>query len=120
MLIVDSNKFFIVKEKLCISNNYFSSQECRLAYEKMNGIQNTDTSTQFTSLDDIYHFSDQIRRLHVAILPHKSNRPLEMDLQVGDEIEVIGNIYNGYSVGTHLRTNKTLLYPTFKVAINGS
>ncbi|KAL5243983.1 hypothetical protein ACI65C_011393 [Semiaphis heraclei] len=93
----------------------FSSHECRLAYEKMNGIQNTDTSTQFTSLDDIYHFSDQIRRLHVAILPHKSNRPLEMDLQVGDEIEVIRNIYNGYSVGTHLRTNKTLLYPTFKL-----
>ncbi|XP_016662855.1 alpha-(1,6)-fucosyltransferase-like [Acyrthosiphon pisum] len=63
----------------------------------------------------MYHFSDQIRRLHVAILPHKSNRPQEMDLQVDDEIEVIGNEWNGYSKGTHLRTNKTLLYPTFKV-----
>jgi len=93
---------------------------CRLAYEKMNGIQNTDASTQFTSLDDIYHFSDRIRRLHVATLPHKSNRPQEMDLQVGDEIEVIGNKHNGYSVGTHLRTNKTLLYPTFKVTSNKS
>eukprot|EP00102_Acyrthosiphon_pisum_P025648 XP_016662858.1 PREDICTED: alpha-(1,6)-fucosyltransferase-like [Acyrthosiphon pisum] len=93
----------------------FSSHVCRLAYEIINGIKYADASTQFTSLDDMYHFSDQIRRLHVAILPHKSNRPQEMDLQVDDEIEVIGNEWNGYSKGTHLRTNKTLLYPTFKV-----
>jgi len=88
---------------------------CRLAYEIINGIKPTDASTLFDSLDDVYYFSDRIRRLHVAILPHKSNRPQEMNLQVGDEIEVIGNEWNGYSKGTHLKTNKTLLYPTFKV-----
>ncbi|CAI6344318.1 unnamed protein product [Macrosiphum euphorbiae] len=93
----------------------FSSHVCRLAYEIINGNKYADASTQFTSLDDVYYFSDQIRRLHVAILPHKSNRPQEMDLQVGDEIEVAGNELNGYSKGTHLRTNKTLLYLTFKV-----
>ncbi|XP_060868925.1 alpha-(1,6)-fucosyltransferase-like isoform X2 [Metopolophium dirhodum] len=93
----------------------FSSHVCRLAYEIINGIKYADASTQFISLDDVYHFSDQIHRLHVAILPHKSNRPQEMDLQVGDEIEVAGNKWNGYSKGTHLRTNKTLLYPTFKL-----
>lgn len=88
-----------------------------MAYEIINGIKYSDASTLFISLDDVYHFSDQIRRLHVAILPHKSNTPQEMDLQVGDEIEVTRNELNGYSKGTHLRTNKTLLYPTFKVAI---
>jgi len=93
---------------------------CRLAYEMINGIKYADASTQFTSLDDVYHFSDQIRRLNVALLPHKSNRPQEMDLQVGDMIEVAGNEWNGYSKGTNLRTNKTLLYPTFKVAISSS
>lgn len=86
----------------------------------MNGIKNADASSLFTSLDDVYNFSDWIRRLHVAVLPHKSNRPQEMDLQVGDEIEFIGNEQNGYSKGTHLRTNKTLLYPTFKVAITST
>ncbi|XP_022177853.1 alpha-(1,6)-fucosyltransferase-like [Myzus persicae] len=93
----------------------FSSHVCRLAYEIINGIKPIDASTWFASLDDVYYFSDRIRRLHVAILPHKSNRPQEMDLQVGDEIEVVGNEWNGYSKGTHLKTNKTLLYPTFKV-----
>jgi len=93
----------------------FSLQVCRLAYEIVNGLKPVDASAQFTSLDDEYYFSDQIRRLNVAILPHKANRPQEMDLQVGDEIEVAGNQWDGYSKGTHLRTNKTLLYPTFKV-----
>ncbi|KAF0750977.1 alpha-1,6-fucosyltransferase-like [Aphis craccivora] len=92
----------------------FSSHICRLAYEIMNGHELKDASAQFTSLDDAYYFNDQIRRLHVAVLPHKAKRPQEMDLKVGDEIEVIENQWNGYSKGIHLRTNKSLLYPTFK------
>ncbi|XP_026823366.1 alpha-(1,6)-fucosyltransferase-like [Rhopalosiphum maidis] len=93
----------------------FSSHVCRLAYELMNGIKFEDASAQFTSLDDVYYFNNQIRRLNVAVLPHKANGPQKMDLQVGDEIEVIKNQWNGYSKGTNLRTNKSLLYPTFKV-----
>ncbi|KAE9527274.1 hypothetical protein AGLY_012972 [Aphis glycines] len=88
---------------------------CRLAYEIMNGLELKDASAQFTSLDDAYYFNDQIRRLNVAVLPHKAKRPQEMDLKVGDEIEVVENQWNGYSKGIHLRTNKSLLYPTFKV-----
>ena len=38
-----------------------------------------------------------------------------MDLEVGDEIKVIENKWNGYSDGYNLRTKKELLYPTFKV-----
>lgn len=91
----------------------FSSNVCRLSYEIMNSA--ADASTRFTSLDDMYYYNNQIRRLNIAILPHKANGPQEMDLQVGDEIEIIRNKWNGYSKGTHLKTNKTLLYPTFKV-----
>ncbi|CAH1725613.1 unnamed protein product [Aphis gossypii] len=93
----------------------FSSHVCRLAYEIMNGLELKDASAQFTSLDDAYYFNDQIRGLNVAVLPHKANRPQEMDLKVGDEIEVVENQLNGYSKGIHLKTNKSLLYPTFKV-----
>lgn len=87
---------------------------CRLAYELMNSLQ-PDASAQFKSLDDTFYFSGQIRRLNVAIIPHKPKSPLEMDLRIGDKIEVAGNHWDGYSKGTNLRTKKTLLYPTFKV-----
>jgi glycoprotein 6-alpha-L-fucosyltransferase len=87
---------------------------CRLAYELMNSLQ-PDASAQFKSLDDTFYFSGQIHRLNIAVIPHKPNSTLEMDIQVGDQIEVAGNHWNGYSKGTNLRTNKTLLYPTFKV-----
>ncbi|XP_060867931.1 alpha-(1,6)-fucosyltransferase-like [Metopolophium dirhodum] len=92
----------------------FSSNVCRLAYEIMNGLE-PDASAKFTSLDRIYHFVGQVHRLNVALISHKSEGPEEMDLEVGDVIEVSGNHWDGYSNGTNLRTNKTLSYPTFKV-----
>ncbi|XP_060867350.1 alpha-(1,6)-fucosyltransferase-like [Metopolophium dirhodum] len=92
----------------------FSSNVCRLAYEIMNSLE-PDSSAKFTSLDDTFYFSGQVHRLDVAIISHKSEGPEEMDLEVGDEIEVAGNHWDGYSKGTNLRTKKTLLYPTFKV-----
>ncbi|XP_060868919.1 alpha-(1,6)-fucosyltransferase-like isoform X2 [Metopolophium dirhodum] len=92
----------------------FSSNVCRLSYEIMNSLQ-PDASAKFTSLDDTFYFSGQVHRLNVAIISHKSEGPEEMDLEVGDEIEVAGNHWDGYSKGTNLRTKKTLLYPTFKV-----
>lgn len=85
-----------------------------MAYEMMNSYQ-PDASTHFTSLDDIFYFSGQIHRLNVAILPHIPNGSQEMDLKINDHIEVTKNYWNGYSTGKNLRTNKTLLYPTFKV-----
>ncbi|CAI6346690.1 unnamed protein product [Macrosiphum euphorbiae] len=92
----------------------FSSNVCRLSYEIMNSLQ-PDASAKFTSLDDTFYFSGQVHRLNVALISHKSEGPEEMDLEVGDEIEVAGNHWDGYSKGTNLRTKKTLLYPTFKV-----
>ncbi|XP_060867737.1 alpha-(1,6)-fucosyltransferase [Metopolophium dirhodum] len=93
----------------------FSSQVCRVAYEIMNSLH-PDASTLYTSLDDIYYYGGQKRRLHVAVLPHKANGPHEMNLLVGDEIAVAGNHWDGYSKGTNLRTKESGLYPTFKVS----
>lgn len=80
----------------------------------MNSLQ-PDASAKFTSLDDTFYFSGQVHRLNVALISHKAERPEEMNLEVGDEIEVAGNHWDGYSKGTNLRTKETLLYPTFKV-----
>lgn len=92
----------------------FSSNVCRIAYEIMNSLQ-PDASAKFTSLDDTFYFSGQNHRLNVALISHKADGPEEMDLEVGDEIEVAGNHWDGYSLGINLRTHQTLLYPTFKV-----
>lgn len=89
---------------------------CRVAYEIMNSLH-PDVSNLYTSLDDIYYYGGQKRRLHVAILPHYADGPQEMDLQVGDEIAVAGNHWDGFSKGMNLRTKKSGLYPTFKVCI---
>jgi len=82
----------------------------------MNSLQ-PDASAKFTSLDDTFYFSGQVHRLNVALISHKSEGPEEMDLEVGDEIEVAGNHWDGYSKGKNLRTKKTNLYPTFKVKL---
>jgi len=82
----------------------------------MNSLQ-PDASEKFTSLDDTFYFSGQVHRLNVALISHKADGPEEMDLEVGDEIEVVGNHWDGYSKGRHLRTKKTILYPTFKVKL---
>lgn len=87
---------------------------CRVAYEIKNTLE-PDASSLYKSLDDIYYYGGQKRRLHVAILSHVADGPQEMDLLVGDRIAVAGNHWNGYSKGTNLRTKKNALYPTFKV-----
>lgn len=92
----------------------FSSQLCRVAYEIMNSLY-PDASSRFTSLDDIYYFGGQAHRINEVVLPHKADGPNEIDLQVGDQIFVDGNHWNGYSKGKNLRTGLLGLYPTFKV-----
>lgn len=88
-----------------------------MAYEMMNNIH-PDASTNYFSLDNIYYFGGQTRRLNGVVLSHTADGPQEIDLQVGDQITVAGNHWNGYSKGTNLRTGKTGLYPSFKVIIN--
>lgn len=89
---------------------------CRIAYEIMNSLY-PDASTRYTSLDDIYYFDGQYHRLNEAVLSHKANKLYGIDLQVGDQIFVDGNNWDGYSKGKNLRTELVGLYPTYKVTI---
>ncbi|VVC25199.1 Glycosyltransferase family 23 (GT23) domain [Cinara cedri] len=91
----------------------FSSNACRLAYEIMNGFRPSDASALFKPLGYTSQYYSN-RKLHVAILPHSANGLEEMDLRVGDQIEVAGNRWGGFSKGTNIRTKQFLLYPTFK------
>ena len=74
-----------------------------------------DASDRFRSLDDIYYYGGQSAHNRVAVLPHKSRRPGEMDLKIGDIVGVAGNHWDGYSKGKNIRSNQIGLYPSFKV-----
>lgn len=87
-----------------------------MAYELMNTMY-PDASTWYTSLDKEYFYEGQVRKLKEAILPHHAYGSNEIDLQIGDEITVTNNRWNGYTRGKNLRTGKAGLYPTFKVLI---
>ena len=92
----------------------FSSQVCRVAYELMQ-TYHPDAYNRFTSLDDIYYYGGQNPHPHQAILDHKPRKTGEIELKVGDLIEVFGNHWDGYSKGYNTRTSMTGLFPSFKV-----
>ncbi|KAK4886686.1 hypothetical protein RN001_002957 [Aquatica leii] len=94
----------------------FSSNICRLAYEFMQN-DYVDASSKFSSLDDVYYYSQQEYNKRKVILNHKAESPHEIDLLQGDIIHIAGNHWDGYSLGTNLRTNEKGLYPSFKVEI---
>lgn len=74
-----------------------------------------DASNRFASLDDSYYYGGQNPHAQVAIMDHKPKRPEEIELKVGDPVEVLGNHWNGYSKGRNTRISKTGLFPSFKV-----
>lgn len=92
----------------------FSSQVCRVAYELMQTFY-TDAYDRFASLDDIYYYGGQNPHPHVAILDHKPRKNGELELKVGDLIDVFGNHWDGFSKGYNTRTSMTGLFPSFKV-----
>ncbi|KAI4495709.1 hypothetical protein M0802_008332 [Mischocyttarus mexicanus] len=92
----------------------FSSQVCRVAYELMQTYY-PDAYNKFTSLDDIYYYGGQNSHPHVVIMDHKPRKSGELELKVGDLIEVYGNHWDGYSKGYNTRTSMTGLFPSFKV-----
>ena len=92
----------------------FSSQVCRLAYEIMNN-KYTDASQKFHSLDDIYYFGGQQEHKVKAIWPHKAIESSEIEFQIGDSIGIAGNHWNGQAKGIHHATQKSGLFPAYKV-----
>lgn len=90
----------------------FSSQVCRLAYEKMQTIHG-DASTWFTSLDDIFYFGGGNQRKGVAVEKHVPSNQAELSLAPGTSVGLYGNHWDGYSKGTSLGKNG--LFPSYKV-----
>lgn len=92
----------------------FSSQVCRVAYELMQ-THHIDAHDKFVSLDDIYYYGGQNPHPHIVIKNHAPKKEGEIELRIGDKMEVYGNHWDGYSKGKNLRTGVVGLYPSFKV-----
>ncbi|KAK0087758.1 hypothetical protein PV325_000136 [Microctonus aethiopoides] len=109
-IIVDINLLSMSDHLVCT----FSSQVCRVAYELMQ-TYHIDAYDKFTSLDDSYYYGGQNANPYVAILDHVPRRVSEIELRIGDKIEVHGNHWDGYSKGRNMRSGVTGLFPSFKV-----
>lgn len=92
----------------------FSSQVCRLAYEIMSS-RHLDASRKFHSLDDIYYFGGQNEHKVRARYAHKATSSNELDLEVGDELSIAGNHWNGFSKGFSHRTHLEGIFPSYKI-----
>lgn len=85
-----------------------------MAYELMQ-VHNTDASTWFYSLDDIYYYGGQNAHNQQALYKHRAQTEHEISLEPGDLVGVAGNHWDGYSKGVSRQSGKTGLYPSFKV-----
>ena len=73
-----------------------------------------DASNNYRSLDDIFYFGGQNAHDVIAIFPHTPQNSMEIELQIGDQIGIAGNHWDGFSKGQNRRTGKTGLFPTYK------
>ncbi|KAK4886685.1 hypothetical protein RN001_002956 [Aquatica leii] len=82
-----------------------SSNLCRLAYALMQ-ISYVDASTKCVSLNFLYVYTQQNHNKCRVILNHKAQTTDEIDLVIGDIVDIIQYNLNGFSLGTNLRTKK--------------
>ncbi|KAK7104050.1 alpha-(1,6)-fucosyltransferase-like [Littorina saxatilis] len=92
----------------------FSSQVCRVAYELMQTYHG-DASAYFRSLDDVFYYGGQNAHNLRAVEPHKAKTKDDLSFDVGDLLGIAGNHWNGFSKGTHRKTSKSGLFPSYKV-----
>nr|XP_018667645.1 alpha-(1,6)-fucosyltransferase-like isoform X1 [Ciona intestinalis] len=113
----------------------FSSNIGRLVYE-MKQQYDSDPTFTTTNIDHAYRYWGQPIRVHEAIMNHNPTRDecqrafmqmsptylsqmedmCEIELKIGDKIEVWPEIFHGYkSGGRNFRTQKFGAYPMFKV-----
>ena len=74
-----------------------------------------DASRKFHSLDDIYYFGGQNEHKVRARYAHKATSSNELDLEVGDELSIAGNHWNGFSKGFSHRTHLEGIFPSYKI-----
>ena len=89
-------------------------QVCRVAYELMQ-TKHGDASNYFRSLDDVFYFGGQNAHNLRATEPHKGMSKNELSFEVDDLLGIAGNHWDGYSKGTHRKSGKSGLYPSYKV-----
>ena len=88
-----------------------------MGYELMQVLQG-DAGENFHSLDDLYYYGGQFAHEQVAIEDHVPENSNEIELKAGDTIGIAGNHWDGYSKGNNRRTQKTGLYPSYKVTFS--
>ena len=89
-----------------------SSNLGRLAYE-IQQQRYPDGSWRLRSLDDIWYFAGGDNQ-HEVILPHTTNNSEEVDLELGDILNSLGNHWDGYSKGTIKERDALGMYPLYK------
>jgi glycoprotein 6-alpha-L-fucosyltransferase len=89
-------------------------QVCRAAYELMQ-TKHGDASNYFKSLDDIYYFHGQHAHNFEVVKQHSTKDINGLPLALGDLVAMLGNHWDGYSLGTNQRTKMTALFPSYKV-----
>ena len=87
----------------------------RAAYEIMQ-TRHADASSRVRSLDRSFFFTGGAHpHYQVVVISHTARNRHELDLHVGDRVNVLSNHYNGLSHGRNLRSNRDGLFPSFKV-----
>lgn len=84
----------------------------------MQVVADDDAANNFKSLDNTYYFGGQLVHEQVAVKAHQPQDQSEIELKMGDILTESGNHWNGYSKGKNIRTNKSGLYPSYKVEEN--
>ena len=89
-----------------------SSNLGRLAYE-IQQQRFIDGSWRVRSLDDIWYFNGG-DNLHEVVLPHTKNNSDEINLEIGNIINSLGNHWDGYSKGKIKDKDMLGMYPLYK------
>ncbi|KAH3883862.1 alpha-(1,6)-fucosyltransferase-like [Dreissena polymorpha] len=90
-----------------------SSNVCRAAYELMQPLHG-DASKWFKSLDHTYYLETDHPHNFVALENHQSRREGEISFNAGDAIRLVESRWDGYFNGTHVKTGKSGLFPSYK------
>lgn len=77
--------------------------------------KHVDASRKFQSLDDIYYYGGQNEHKVRAVFAHKARNKDEIDLNVGDELSISGNHWDGYSKAFSHQQRMEGTFPSFKV-----
>ncbi|CAK8681880.1 unnamed protein product [Clavelina lepadiformis] len=92
-----------------------TSEVCKVAYQIMQ-THNVDASADIYSLDFPFYFDVQAPMMRLVTLNHVAKESTnEIELKVGDQIDVQVDNHNGYFTGKNARTGETGMYPSYKV-----